>query len=143
MDDAWLASRPRLRGRLHLAAAALSVGGLVWLVTEASTGAAAVAAWIYGLAGIGLYLTSGTYHVFTRTERARRIMQRAVEDSLDELGMRCSTRPDLENATREHETGTHPETDGGTTSVGDSRSVLATDLVAYASEREHTRGHKR
>ena len=78
MDDAaWLASRPRLRGRLHLAAAALSVAGLVWLVSEASGAVAAVAAWIYGLAGIGLYLTSGTYHVFTRTERARRIMQRA------------------------------------------------------------------
>jgi hemolysin III len=78
MDDAaWLASRPRLRGRLHLAAAALSVVGLVWLVSEASGAVAAVAAWIYGLAGVGLYLTSGTYHVFTRTERARRIMQRA------------------------------------------------------------------
>jgi hemolysin III len=77
VDQPLLAPRPRLRGRLHLAAAALSVGGLVWLVTEASTRAAAVAAWIYGLAGLALYLTSGTYHVFTRSERARRIMQRA------------------------------------------------------------------
>ena len=76
-DAPHLAPRPRLRGRMHLAAAVLSVGGLVWLVAEASTRAAAVAAWIYGLAGIGLYLTSGTYHVFTRSERARRIMQRA------------------------------------------------------------------
>ena len=36
-----------------------------------------VAAWIYGMAGILLYLTSSSYHVFARSPRARRVMQRA------------------------------------------------------------------
>ncbi len=72
-----LDDRPRLRGRLHLAAAVVSVAGLVWLVRSAASTEALVAAWIYGVAAVLLYLTSSTYHVFTRTPRARRIMQRA------------------------------------------------------------------
>ncbi len=75
-DNSW-ARRPKLRGRLHLAAAALSVAGLVWLVRSAGSTEARVAAWIYGLAALLLYLTSASYHVFARTPRARRVLQRA------------------------------------------------------------------
>jgi hemolysin III len=69
--------RPRLRGRLHLAAAVLSVGGLIWLVRSAHSTEATVGAWVYGLSSLLLYLTSGSYHVFARSPRARTIMQRA------------------------------------------------------------------
>lgn len=69
--------RPRLRGRLHLAAAVVSVGGLVWLVRAAESTEATVAAWVYGVSALLLYTTSGTYHCFARSMRARRIMQRA------------------------------------------------------------------
>jgi len=55
----------------------LSVAGLVWLVRQAASTEAAVAAWVYGLAGIGLYLTSSTYHVFARTPRTRQVLRRA------------------------------------------------------------------
>ncbi len=72
-----IAERPRLRGRLHLLAALASVPALIYLVRVAPTTRATIAAWIYGLAAILLYLTSATYHVFVRSPRARRIMQRA------------------------------------------------------------------
>ena len=76
MSDRALLERPKLRGRLHLAAFVASIAGLVWLVRSATTPRAHVAAWVYGIAALLLYLTSGTYHVFTRGPRARRIMQR-------------------------------------------------------------------
>jgi len=69
--------RPHLRGRLHQLAFVASMAGLVWLVRSASSTAAVVAAWIYGVASILLYLTSSTYHVFARSPRARKVMQRA------------------------------------------------------------------
>ncbi len=69
--------RPLLRGRLHQVAAVVSLAGLVLLVRSATTPAAVAAAWIYGLASTLLYLTSSSYHVFARSPRARRIMQRA------------------------------------------------------------------
>ncbi len=69
--------RPRLRGRLHLLAAVVSVGGLAWLVRDAASTEATVAAWVYGVSSLLLYTTSGTYHVFARSPRARRVMQRA------------------------------------------------------------------
>ena len=68
--------RPRLRGRLHQAAAIVSVGGLVWMIIDAHSATARIAAWVYGLAMISLYATSSTYHVYARSERARRVMQR-------------------------------------------------------------------
>jgi len=68
---------PRLRGRLHAIAAVLSVAALVWLVRSAASAEAAVAAWIYGLAAVLCYLTSSTYHVLARSERARAVMRRA------------------------------------------------------------------
>lgn len=69
--------RPRLRGRLHLLAAVVSIGGLVWLVRSAESSEATVAAWVYGISALLLYTTSGTYHCFARSHRARLIMQRA------------------------------------------------------------------
>ena len=68
--------RPRLRGRLHQAAAIVSVGGLAWMIVDAQSSTALVAAWVYGLAMIALYATSSTYHVYARSDRARRVMQR-------------------------------------------------------------------
>lgn len=76
-EDVLVTIRPRLRGRMHLLAAIASVAGLVWLVRSASSTRAVVAAWVYGVAAVLLYMTSATYHVFTRSPRARRIMQRA------------------------------------------------------------------
>ena len=70
-------SYPKLRGRLHQVALLVSIVGLVWLVRSAPTPRALAAAWVYGVASILLYLTSSSYHVFARSPRARRIMQRA------------------------------------------------------------------
>lgn len=69
--------RPHLRGRLHQAAFLASIVGLVALVEQASTPRALAVAWVYGVASVLLYLTSSSYHVFARSPRARRIMQRA------------------------------------------------------------------
>jgi hemolysin III len=75
--DAILPPRPLLRGRLHQAAFVASLGGLAWLVASAPTPRATVVAWVYGLASVLLYLTSSSYHVFARSPKARRVMQRA------------------------------------------------------------------
>src|SRR2546426_409982 len=69
--------RPRLRGRLHAIAAALSVGALAWLVRSAASIEATVAAWIYGMAAILCYLSSSAYHVMARSDRARALLRRA------------------------------------------------------------------
>jgi hemolysin III len=71
-----LEQRPLLRGRLHQIAAIVSAFGLGSLVYVAPTPQAKVAAWIYGLSAVLLYLTSTTYHVFTRSPRMRLVMQR-------------------------------------------------------------------
>src|SRR4051812_43600 len=75
--EANIPSRPVLRGRLHQVAFLASLVGLVWLVDSAPTPRARAVAWIYGLASALLYLTSSSYHVFAKSPRARRIMQRA------------------------------------------------------------------
>lgn len=69
--------KPRLRGRMHLAAAGASIVGLIYLVQVAPNTRALVSAWIYGIGAVLLYLTSSTYHVFARTPRSRWILQRA------------------------------------------------------------------
>jgi hemolysin III len=71
-----LVERPRLRGRLHQIAAIVSVVGLIWLIAVAHTRTALVAAVVYGLATIALYLTSSSYHLYAREGRARVVMQR-------------------------------------------------------------------
>jgi hemolysin III len=68
--------RPRLRGRLHQAAGVASVGGLAWLLADARTPRAVVAALVYGLATIALYFSSSSYHLYARSVRARLVMQR-------------------------------------------------------------------
>ncbi|MCB0963536.1 MAG: hemolysin III family protein, partial [Acidimicrobiales bacterium] len=75
--DTSIPPKPILRGRLHQVAFLASVAGLIWLVHEAPTPRARTVAWVYGLASVLLYLTSSSYHVFARSPRARRIMQRA------------------------------------------------------------------
>jgi hemolysin III len=75
--EALAMQRPHLRGRLHQVAFLASIAGLVWLVESAPTPRARAVAWVYGLASALLYLTSSSYHVFAKSPRARRIMQRA------------------------------------------------------------------
>ncbi len=62
---------------MHAVAAALSVGALVWLVRSATSTVATIAAWIYGLAAVLCYVTSSSYHVLARSERARSVLRRA------------------------------------------------------------------
>jgi hemolysin III len=69
--------RPILRGRLHQLAFLASLVGLIALVEQAATPRARAVAWVYGVGSVLLYLTSSSYHVFARSPRARRIMQRA------------------------------------------------------------------
>ncbi|MGN6693096.1 MAG: PAQR family membrane homeostasis protein TrhA [Aquihabitans sp.] len=75
--DALPFTRPIFRGRLHQLALVASVFGLIWLVESAPTTRARTVAWVYGLASVLLYLTSSSYHVFAKSPKARRIMQRA------------------------------------------------------------------
>ena len=67
---------PRLRGRLHQVAFGVSLLGLAWLVALADGPRALLAAWIYGLATVLLYLVSSSYHVFARGPRIRPLMRR-------------------------------------------------------------------
>lgn len=68
---------PRLRGRIHQAAAVLAVFGTAVLVHEAHSPLARQAAWVYGLSMVALYLTSSSYHVFTHAGTARAVLRRA------------------------------------------------------------------
>lgn len=77
MASKYSYERPHMRGVLHALAAVASIGALVWLVRSASTTEGRVAAWIYGSAAVLCYLTSSSYHIAARTERARAVMQRA------------------------------------------------------------------
>ena len=76
MAETFVEVRPRLRGQLHAVAAVLSVGALVWLVRVASSTQARFAAWIYGVAAVLCYVSSSSYHVLARSERARAVMRR-------------------------------------------------------------------
>lgn len=69
-------SRPRLRGRLHQAATFAALIGLVILVHHAASTEARIGAWIYGWASVALYAVSSGYHVFARSPRLRKVMQR-------------------------------------------------------------------
>jgi hemolysin III len=71
-----LADHPRLRGRIHQLAAVASVAGLVWMIADAHTPTAVVAAVVYGLAAIALYATSSSYHLSSHTGRARTVLRR-------------------------------------------------------------------
>lgn len=67
---------PRLRGRIHQGAFVASLAGVTWLVVLADGLREVVAAWVYGLAMVLLYLVSSTYHVFARGPRVRPVMRR-------------------------------------------------------------------
>lgn len=69
-------SRPRLRGWFHLVATFAAVVALVVLVHNANSPQARLGAWIYGIASIALYATSGSYHVFAFGSRFRSFFQR-------------------------------------------------------------------
>lgn len=71
-----LHEKPWFRGRLHQVAAVVAAFGLAWIVHAAPSRRAAVAAWVYGLSAVLLYLTSATYHVFSRSDRTRKVMRR-------------------------------------------------------------------
>ncbi len=75
-DSAAAETRPRLRGRVHQAAFVVSLAGLAWLIHDAHGARATLAAWIYGLAMVLLYLASSSYHVYARSPRTRQVMQR-------------------------------------------------------------------
>jgi hemolysin III len=68
--------RPRFRGRVHQLAAVASAFGLLWLVRVAPSTQARVVAVVYGVSAILLYLTSTTYHVFSRGDTVRGLMRR-------------------------------------------------------------------
>jgi hemolysin III len=71
-----LTDRPRLRGRIHQVAAVASVAGLVWMIADAHTSTAVVAAVVYGLAAIALYATSSSYHLYARAGRSHTVLRR-------------------------------------------------------------------
>ncbi|MBM3659655.1 MAG: hemolysin III family protein [Actinobacteria bacterium] len=76
VTDVAVLELPRLRGRVHQAAFVVSLLGLAWLVVLADGPRAVVAAAVYGLAMVLLYLVSSTYHVFARGPRIRPFMRR-------------------------------------------------------------------
>lgn len=72
----YVASRPRLRGMLHLAMAPVAAVMAVALFFEAS-GPGRITGGIFGLLLVGLYSVSGTYHVPAWTGRVRMMWGRA------------------------------------------------------------------
>jgi hemolysin III len=75
-DPALGAVVPRLRGRIHQAAAVAALIGLAWLVSIARDTRELAAAWVYGGAMVLLYAVSSSYHVFAHGPRVRPIMRR-------------------------------------------------------------------
>jgi hemolysin III len=76
-SEPGLVELPRLRGRIHQAAAVLALAGTAILVRHAASPLARRAAWVYGLSMVALYATSSSYHVFTRAGTARAVLRRA------------------------------------------------------------------
>lgn len=68
--------RPRWRGRIHGGASLVTIPAGVMLTIAARGTAATVAVAVYALSLCALFTTSACYHLFTRSERAQRIMQR-------------------------------------------------------------------
>lgn len=69
-------AKPRLRGRLHQAAFFAAIPAGVILLSAAQTAAARATAAIYVASLLGLYGTSGAYHVVPWSPRALRWMKR-------------------------------------------------------------------
>lgn len=68
--------RPRLRGYLHLAAAALVPLGLLALLLQAHSPASYVGAAIFGTGLLGLFAVSGSYQAIAARTRFRALFQR-------------------------------------------------------------------
>ena len=73
---AYVASRPRLRGVLHLVMAPIAAVMAVALVADADTAAGRVTGGIFGVLLVGLYAVSGSYHVPAWTGRVRMLWSR-------------------------------------------------------------------
>lgn len=72
----YLAPKPRLRGWLHAAAAPVALAGTVVLWRSSAAGAGRLSALIFGLALVGLYTTSATYHVPPWSARVKELLGR-------------------------------------------------------------------
>jgi hemolysin III len=67
--------RPLWRGRVHALAACVSIPAGTFLVWHASGAMATVASAVYVASLVALYVTSASYHLFSRSPRAQRTMQ--------------------------------------------------------------------
>jgi hemolysin III len=74
--------KPLLRGRLHVAAAVVSVPAALVLVVAARSGLATAAAGVYGLSLVTLFGVSGSYHRLGHTGRAQVWLRRADHASI-------------------------------------------------------------
>jgi hemolysin III len=73
---AYVASRPRLRGVIHLCMAPIAAVMAVALVADASTWGGRITGGIFGLLLVALYSVSGSYHVPAWTGRVRMLWGR-------------------------------------------------------------------
>jgi len=69
--------RPRWRGRIHIAAFAISIPAVVGLLVLSPDPRARLAAGAFGLSLIAVYGVSAAYHTLATTVRAQQIMRRA------------------------------------------------------------------
>ena len=69
--------KPRLRGRLHQAAAFVAIPAGIVLILIAHTTTARIAAVVYAISLIGMYAVSGSYHRLHWTPKARMRIKRA------------------------------------------------------------------
>jgi len=68
--------RPRWRGRIHGGATLVTIPAGAALIIAADGAIATTAVAIYATSLCALFATSASYHLFTRSERAQRVMQR-------------------------------------------------------------------
>ncbi len=73
---AYVASRPKLRGVMHLAMAPVAAVMAITLIQRTS-GTGRITGGIFGMALVGLYAVSGSYHVPAWTGRVRMLWGRA------------------------------------------------------------------
>ena len=73
MTGRW---RPRWRGRIHGGATLVTIPAGAGLIIAANGAIATTAVSIYVASMSALFATSASYHLFTRSERTQRIMQR-------------------------------------------------------------------
>jgi hemolysin III len=69
--------KPLLRGRLHVGALVVALPAVVVLVASAPTTRATVAATIYGVSLIAVFLVSSAYHRLGRSPRTQQLLRRA------------------------------------------------------------------